>query len=159
MASYLVILFLIGIDGAGVSFDRNVSKASILNKFLPMMERTNADNPSIFKIICDKFSNYKVAAFASWEKIITGMIKSEIVMRHIYGSNSYEYYDKLALTDNYVSSIVDDIINHIENPLIIQYHGGLGKGHDGGSDEEKNVFIGWNHDLKEKSVNINSNMC
>lgn len=44
------------------------------------MERTNADNPSIFKIICDKFSNYKVAAFASWEKIITGMIKSEIVM-------------------------------------------------------------------------------
>ncbi|CAB4478104.1 unnamed protein product [Rhizophagus irregularis] len=144
MASYLVILFLIGIDGAGVSFDRNVSKASILNKFLPMMDRTNADNPSIFKIICDKFSNYKVAAFASWEKIITGMIKSEIVM---------------TLTDNYVSSIVDDIINHIENLLIIQYHGGLGKGHDGGSDEEKNVFIGWNHDLKEKSVNINSNMC
>src|SRR3954454_18867043 len=34
------------------------------------------DYPSIFRIILNKFKNYKVAAYVSWAPIITGMIES-----------------------------------------------------------------------------------
>ncbi|PKC69824.1 hypothetical protein RhiirA1_439776 [Rhizophagus irregularis] len=68
----------------------------------------------------------------------------------------YRYWFKNLIYDYYLVQRVKMYIHLVD---LDEYHGGLGKGHDGGSDEEKNVFIGWNHDLKEKSVNINSNMC
>lgn len=68
---------------------------------------------------------------------------------HIYGFKSWEYYNKLEQTDLYISLIVKEIYKYIENPLIIitTDHGGVGNSHDGASEEEKNVFIGSNHDL------------
>lgn len=62
MASYLVILFLIGIDGAGVSFDRNVSKAFFLNKFFA--------NGSLIYVD----ANIPTDSAENWGSIITGVI-------------------------------------------------------------------------------------
>ncbi|KXN66455.1 alkaline phosphatase-like protein [Conidiobolus coronatus NRRL 28638] len=142
--------------------------------------------PSVFKIIHDKTPNVKMASFAMWNAINDGIIEQSVPMYrdktepddnifphmldylhidetgHEHQWMSEEYIARYIKTDGYIKQILDtlDDMKIRDSTLIIMTadHGGVGYGHGGTSDKERNIMWGVNgpgiksKKLKDKSV-------
>lgn len=86
------------------------------------IEYANKEYPSLFKLILEKFTHYKLAAFTAWDKILTGMVEyslpivkyspilNESIFTKLYISINHHFF-KNPIYDYY---IVQQVINYIK---------------------------------------------
>jgi|ERR1700744_2766715 len=90
----------------------------------------NDEFPSIFKIISNQYKNAKLGLFCSWDKIITGMVESNIINMKTYSpiideniaSKIFMYLNhKLFNNPIYDKYLVPKVVNFIKNNIDIKF--------------------------------------